>query len=583
MPTKTSRKSAIRDIVKEQGESLFGEINPHADEELQMGDIPSGPAEFARGAVHRDECVIDELLASVPKNQGYYLKLYRVVGPNQFELKERIDTYDGWSDLEWEVTSIVRHRTKQQPSKWGSGSYRVVIWREGGLRGTKYRPIDLFVDAQDPDVLDQKTDPPMLDPTEAFRNNMGTFSEMMNAMRMIMPQQVNPADMQKQMGDSFRQGLAASANESTQTTNAMAMMMTTMMTMMKEMITTIRPPTDVTPREDPSSMLSKTLSVMRDMGMMPQHHKEKSLGETMIELKAMGFDPFKQNDPLAQINQMKSIAGLLTDFMGAGGAEKPTLAEKLVDAIIPIVPSVLSNIKGLSDNYVQLQSKPQLIQPSVPSPPMVNGPQPPRDNFNPSPSTPQHETIMGGISGGLGPAQPTETGQTQGGQTQGEPNMLVQIFFGKVKRAVMSQDVNFFTELTQQIQNTEGGIPLLRALASGELPVEQFMVLVNSWSQGLFLDPQGQASLKQYTETYKLWLQEQIAKQQQAQATMAQHTTTNGNGHAQQQAPPSAVIAGKCIICNAEYEYDTEQQFEMGTLCDEQINGTECGGQIQRQ
>lgn len=152
--SRNKRSEQIREIVRQEGDNLFDELGDSSDPEFDpTKDLPrSGPEFFSQNAKHRDELVIDELLASVPRNQGYYLKLYRNVGPNQYELKQRIDNYDAWTDLEWEITSIVRHNTKLNPSKWGSGTYRIVIWRDSGIRnGSKYRPTEFYIDAQEPE------------------------------------------------------------------------------------------------------------------------------------------------------------------------------------------------------------------------------------------------------------------------------------------------------------------------------------------------------------------------------------------------------------------------------------------------
>ena len=76
---KETKNVPLGDIIKEEADDAaaeqFGrddEFDP--DRDLAFG---AGPASFHRSAVDRDAMVIDELLSSLPKNQGYYLKLYR--------------------------------------------------------------------------------------------------------------------------------------------------------------------------------------------------------------------------------------------------------------------------------------------------------------------------------------------------------------------------------------------------------------------------------------------------------------------------------------------------------------------------
>lgn len=73
---------------------------------------------------------LDELLAKIPVKSGYYLKLYKEISPNEFEFKVRIDHWEEWSDMEWEIVQIVKRNPKE---RWGSGKYRVIPFREGGF------------------------------------------------------------------------------------------------------------------------------------------------------------------------------------------------------------------------------------------------------------------------------------------------------------------------------------------------------------------------------------------------------------------------------------------------------------------
>src|SRR3989304_6862853 len=146
MPPK--RKSSA-DLIKEEVARLNAD-HPD-DDELHPSDFKVvRDKQLGQAEVADDERVLDELLASIPRNQGYYLKLYKELRPTDFEFKLRVDNYDTWTDLEWEISSLVRAYTDKQPNKWGSGRYRIIIWRDGGVRGPKYKPIDFMIDALEP-------------------------------------------------------------------------------------------------------------------------------------------------------------------------------------------------------------------------------------------------------------------------------------------------------------------------------------------------------------------------------------------------------------------------------------------------
>ena len=94
MATKIKGKKPVplADIIEEEAreaerESMGADPSFDPDRDLNFGH---GPSAFSHNMRDKDQLVIDELLASLPKNQGYYLKLYKEILPGKWELKERL-------------------------------------------------------------------------------------------------------------------------------------------------------------------------------------------------------------------------------------------------------------------------------------------------------------------------------------------------------------------------------------------------------------------------------------------------------------------------------------------------------------
>jgi len=363
---KPERKIPLRDVIQEEAEAaerdemgMDEEFNPDRD----LGSSFTGPRAFQRDMRDRDQLVIDELLASLPKNQGYYLKLYRELGPGRWEFKEKIDQYDTWTDMELEVVERVRSYTKKFGSKkWGTGLYRVVVWRNGGIRErNKYPPTDIAVDAGDADGPDTHQTG-KLDPMEAVNEQMNAFGGLMTAMQHIMPKTVDPNVQFQSIVQAFTAGKEEKREAARQESNQMTTMMSTMMTAMMGLVTSViqqkNASAEVTkPFEE---QMAAMLNVMKGFG-FGQPQAPKGVAEQLAEMKLLGFDPFKKEDTIEQIAKLKALTGSLVDIMPNGQqVERPGIFEKLVDAIAPHVPKMFADLRAMTDNAAMAQKLQQL-------------------------------------------------------------------------------------------------------------------------------------------------------------------------------------------------------------------------------
>lgn len=365
----TGRPTPLHDIIQEEAheaerEAMGGDMAFDPDRDLGF----HGPRAFQGQMRDKDQLVIDELLASLPKNQGYYLKLYREIMPGKFELKEKIDHYDTWTDMEWEIADRVRAMTRKfGAAKWGSALYRVVIWRQGGIReDKKYPVIDVIVDAGDSGDAAANMHAGKVDPAEAANEQMNALGNMLKAVETIMPRAVDPNLQFQAVVQAFTAGKAEQQAGGNQLTTLMMTMMTTIMTGMMEMMKSNR---SGPPEPAFEERMGKMMEMLKAFG-LGQAPVPKGLGEQLAELKLLGLDPFKKEDTIEQIAKLKALTGSLMDVMPNGGQppERPGIFEKLVDAVAPHIPKIFSDIRAIADNAALAQKLQVIRQQNNPQP-----------------------------------------------------------------------------------------------------------------------------------------------------------------------------------------------------------------------
>lgn len=355
---KSDRAIPLKDIIGEEAaeaerEAMGGDMAFDADRDLGM----HGPRAFQASARDKDQMVIDELLASLPKNQGYYLKLYREIMPGKFELKERIDQYDTWTDMEYEVMERVKAMTRKYgAAKWGSALYRVVVWRNGGIReSNKYPVTDIIVDAGDTVDAGANIHQGRQDPAEAANEQMNALGNMLKAVETIMPRAVDPNIQFQAIVQAFTAGKGEQQQGSNQMMTLMMTMMTSMMTGMMEVMKGGGRPANGPPEQAFEERMAVMMNMMKSFG-LGQTPMSKGLGEQLAELKLLGLDPFKKEDTIEQIAKLKALTGSLMDVMPNGQqVERPGIFEKLIDAVAPHVPKIFSDIRAITDNAALAQ------------------------------------------------------------------------------------------------------------------------------------------------------------------------------------------------------------------------------------
>jgi hypothetical protein len=401
------KNQKLRDVIRDSSESLADVIS-EGDPAFDAGrDLPrSGEQDWAEksaaGLRKRDAIVIDELLMSVPRNQGYYLKLYKELMPGQWEFKEKIESYDTWTDLELELVNRVKAFTVKSPKKWGSGTYRLVVWRADGIREKdKWAPLDFPIDAGDGDA--GAINEGKIDGAETLNSQMQTLQGILSAVQQLLPKPQDAGVVQDQLATAFASGMNARGNDASSTTAMMTAMVTAMMGMFKDLMVAGRPSTNgaAEPVRLEDSM-TKIVAMLKDFGVIGNQGQgipPKSVLEQLAELKAFGIDPLHKDDPLDQITKMKQIVTTLADVMGSGGKgqpERPGIVEKLIDALAPHLPRMIGDLKSVTENAVKAQE----MQGRV-SRPATRGLPPVRESASPiypPPTSPEYppEELKGG-------------------------------------------------------------------------------------------------------------------------------------------------------------------------------------------
>ena len=371
-------KKTIKDVVKDElnKQKVLG--LSVSDEEL----IPPRPDyPFGEEKASEEGKVIDELLASVPRNQGYYLKIYKEVQPNEFELKLRIDNYESWSDLEWEINSVVRNYTKKSPHKWGSGRYRIIIWRDGGVRGNKFKPLDFWIDAMEEPKNEPVSTQESMTAGEKVREQVNTLTELVRTLREVNPS-MNPAETQKMLVDAFKSGTEAKTAEKTAEVNSQNTLLQVLVPILSELVRA----KSNTP--DPSAGLSGIVNDLIKKVVDDQGKKTDPL-ELLKQLKEAGILPNQTAvapiDPVSSFkSQLEMFTAMIPLFQAiAGGRSSDTgIGVELVRSIGPQIKDIIKNVTDTINKVVDSKAnslktppaKPKEISSVDQEPVMINPP-----------------------------------------------------------------------------------------------------------------------------------------------------------------------------------------------------------------
>lgn len=547
------RESPLKNLISETMQELHNKEGGFPDDPTFNAEEMSGPERFVKTQKHKDEVVIDSLLSNIAGKQGYFLKLKREMRPNEWMLMQTIENeWRQWPDIETEVARLVKEYTKRSPQKWGTALYRIEIACKGGIRGENYQPIDVWVNADEEFVAPNGqpgvgVGPMVVDPNVAVASKLEELKSLVDVIGGIVPKPQDPSQVQMQLTQAFQQGMQMKSNEGNNTTQ----MMTTMMTGMMGLVTAIlannksNEPKIVNPTDTMKELL-ETLKTFGVLGNNANQIKEKTVVDLAKELKELGIDLFKKDDPLESISKLKQIAGIAAQFMGMQGeGERPSILEKIIDVVGPSIPGIVKDIKETAEKAVTVQ---QIAGQNIEK-------------------AKQLGHVPQGLQGGTPIEEKTTYQKANEGsmETNTQVNEQIKNFFNQVFDAVKTNNRLFYPVIYTSLLQDVNGQKLLNDIEQGTGTAKHLIELLQQYGGDQFRDAEFvNRALIPYTNGFILWVR-----------NMMQPTATAENMNGAQKE-----FETECPICHAVYSFATEQEFnnEQDKSCGANLKGEICQG-----
>lgn len=568
----TTKKSKVEKLIEEEAKKLAAESEPQDDE------FNPQPTAF-EARVYDEGRLVDELFASIPKNQGYYLKLYRVLSTNDTEFKMKIDDWQNWSDVELEVNMLVRDQTIKSPKRWGTGKYRISVWREDGIRGPKLKSHDFFVDAEEID-----TD--VVGPQHG-NQNLDQVAELIRMVGNINPAST-PQETQKVLSETFREGMSVAATKDANESKSSSDTMIAMMGMMKTMMENNRPaPTEPA---NPMKMMADMMTVMTSMGLLKTGNADSGsdgIVKSIQQLQALGiYKPPTEENTLGKLGEMRQMIETIQSLSGLTQGDRPSSVETLINALAPKIPEMISDVTGSINKLSEVGNNRRQYAPrdvvALPHPSDPSGYVPNRhpvgvavaENYTKTPFdnddiayTPESEPY-------LGPAQPAVVpNQTEGGVDE----MLVMQLLDELYTLINSKDYSRFDYVKQQISKVVGD-NVLTAVLKGQLQKDQIISYLMLIGGARYTEPVFVPKMQDYFDKFIGWAQNlTVPGTEPAQAPDLQRS------HPGSEPSPDdfKIVCGKC---NSVFYYDNEEDFskDPDKTCDvtNGPEGAQCGGAL---
>lgn len=556
--------SPLKKLISEGIEDLQRSGFPD-DPRMNDAEEISGPERFAKGQQKKDEVVIDTLLSGINGKTGYFLKLKKEVRPNEYMMMKVIETdWRKWADMEVEVSNIVKEHTKVAPLKWGTGPYRVEIACKTGMRGDTYDPIDFYINAEEEFMTPtaQQSGPmPIVNPTEQLAATLDTVGNLMSALKNVMPQPaapIDPSKVQEQIAGAFEKGLQAKATEGSGNAQMMQAMMTGMIGMMTAMMQNNN--NNNGPRViNPEESLEKTLAVMKNFGVLGQQNnapKEKSLVDLVTELKVLGVDIFKKDDPMESISKLKQMASIASDFMGMGGTpERPSILEKVVDVLGPAIPKMISDIKDATQNTVRVQQIAgenirNASQRQLPIQPVL------QSVINQSGGEPTTYQAMNMNSGN------NTKGNEQVVQAPVQPNEQVKQFFNALYESVTMNNRLYYPVVYTSLLQDANGQALLQGIINGTKTAKDLIDMLQEHGDERFKNSEFvMKSLVGYINGFIMWIRQMMGQTQVIEPVS-------------EPVKVEVEYDARCSICGTVFGFESEADFMMNSKVCEAPNAT---------
>ena len=535
---RSTRESKIKETLNDIRNNSDGEFPP---DETFSPDLDGGarlsPFGFARKSP--EEVQIDELLVSYKPEAGWYMKISKEVGANEFVFKKRINNWMDWADLELKINDIVKHETKKNPRSWGSGVYKVMFWNDNGVRNPK--PASLFTI----DASEEEQEALKLNGIGATKgNDLDELAKFLSIMNQLQGQNAtSPKETLDMMTESYMKGMqiAGGSSSSEKQMNQMLMMM--MMNMMKETFGMMRSGNGQGSAID---TMKDTLAMLNSMGAIGK--KEDDTFSMIEKLRTFGvIQTPKENDPIEQFTKLRGMLTMFKDFLGGGTpeTERPGMMETLITnhggKLLDTVNGALSAINKISGKPQQMNGVP--VYPGMPM-----------DVSRPLTPLPQSPPISQPNGNGNGQGDFFDKPAVQQGEvnTMGVSQDQINKFAEELFDASQNNRIEKYDYITKTLGSFFGGEEAVKAyLKSGMIKEDLILTQVLNFDKVHYTDPSALSKLNAYVRGYVNFIK-----------------------------TGKKVFATQCNKCNGLVEFDTAEEFNADNKICPGPEGGECGGTL---
>lgn len=528
---------AIKKTVREGIKAGIEEISQ--SENLDEGIQPSAlEAEFLQEPEKEfspEEWHLDALLENIPHSKGFYIKLYKHDDsvPPKWVFKEKITDYENWTDLEDDLRSYVAKKTQKNPYRWGSGTYKIMVFREG-YRGFRKRPVEIPIDIDE-----------IISGNKDVKGQISEVGEILRAAKDILADKKTPEDMSKTIAEVFKSGVEVMKNSMPQNKDSANI---SGVSNIKEIFSFLKESGFIDGKQD--DIIVKLILPILQSSLQP---KPDDFWDKLARLKELGVirmgDEGTSGDVLGSVDKLTQLIELAQTIsnMGIGGGEKPSVAMELVKTLAPQVPKIIENVTGAIKSYSDMKKSAIVIPSGIPSGvnpvlPMHRGasetgaPHPPlipekAEIFDPYANLNVNATDM----------PVTNIHEKPVIEEKKSMNPVMR----KIYDAIESRDKDFYPELKNMLVMYIGP-HILESLISGAITSGAFLQqLATMTSEPFFMEDKAKIYFNEFI----------ISTKQEAEASQ---------------------VSAKCGTCGEIYDYNSVEEFEKDSkTCDN------CGGTIE--
>jgi hypothetical protein len=546
-----SARAKKKGIVKQMIDEALGKVDNSGfpdDPTLDDNEL-TGPERFAKGQQKKDEVLIDSQLSDIAGKEGYFLKLKKELRPGLGEwmlMKTIENEWRQWADTETEVRKIVIEHTKTAPQKWGTGPYQIEYACKGGIRGKQYPVRNFWINAEEeflnPHTVGGVGAGAIVNPEVAVASRIEELSKLVEMLSGVMPKPPDPSKTQEQIATAFTQGMQLKVGEGSSNNTMMTALITGLMGMMTAVMTGKKEePRVVNPKEE----LTGVLEVMKTFGVLGSQQpveKPKTFTETLAELKSIGIDIFKKDDPMEQMGKLKQFASIASDLMGIGGtAERPSVLEKVVDMLGPAIPGMIKDLRDTAGNVAtaQVEAGKNIERAKIAAP--VS-----------QPVVPSNEGTQMNMAPNAAPVT----------------NPQVVAFFNGLHDATRMNNRLYYPIVYASLVSDPQGIALIDGIVKETHTAKELIELLQGYGDVRFKDSEFVVKhLVGYTNGFIIWLRDMVRPK--AYVDMAQAQANTAPVAPDRIVPVAAVVNGhnvskfeiQCPVCNIIYVLDTPEEF----------------------